>query len=429
MAMEQSLVTLSNGLRLVFCPMPGVESVSIGVWVGVGGRHESDRQTGISHFIEHLLFKGTRTRSAVSISRAIEGRGGDFNAFTQEDATCYYVRMAARHGEIAFAILADMLGDPRFAEADVTSEREVIRDEILMYRDQPVQVAEDLLGELLWVGHPLGRPLAGRFDSLDRIGRNELFRFKKRGYVPRATVVALAGRIRPESWIRRVERSWSSLGSGPGLASAPIDDQVVQQRVGLAVREVEQTHLALGFRLFGRDDPRRFALKVLSVVLGENMSSRLFQVIRERHGLAYAIQSAVSHFSDTGSFVITAGVEPADLRRTLGLILRELRKMADQPVGCRELRRAQDYLTGQIRLGLESSGRRMNWAGETVMSYGRIVTPEAVIDRLEQVTPEAVQSVARDCLRPARASLAVVGPGLAEPLRGELDERLAVGLG
>ena len=146
--MEQSLVTLSNGLRLVFCPMPGVESVSIGVWVGVGGRHESDRQTGISHFIEHLLFKGTRTRSAVSISRAIEGRGGDFNAFTQEDATCYYVRMAARHGEIAFAILADMLGDPRFAEADVASEREVIRDEILMYRDQPAQVAEDLLGEL-----------------------------------------------------------------------------------------------------------------------------------------------------------------------------------------------------------------------------------------------------------------------------------------
>ena len=227
--------------------------------------------------------------------------------------------------------------------------------------------------------------------------------------MPRATVVALAGRIRPESWIRRVERSWSSLGSGPGLASAPIDDQVVQQRVGLAVREVEQTHLALGFRLFGRDDPRRFALKVLSVVLWENMSSRLFQVIRERHGLAYAIQSAVSHFADTGSFVITAGVEPADLRRTLGLILRELRKMADQPVGCRELRRAQDYLTGQIRLGLESSGRRMNWAGETVMSYGRIVTPEAVIDRWRQ-NGTLAPSVDNPC--PPAASLVAAPPKL-----------------
>ncbi len=427
--MEQNLSVMSNGLQVVICPMPSVESVAIGVWVGVGGRHESPAHSGISHFIEHLLFKGTRTRSAAAISRSIEGRGGDFNAFTQEDATCYYVRMAARHGEAAFSILTDMVKNPRFAAADVAGEREVIRDEILMYRDQPAQVAEELLGELLWSGHPLGRPLVGTPESLERIRRPDIRRFKSDGYVPASTVLAIAGRVNPDRWIRRVEREWSGETGRPILACEPVTDRVPQRRIGIAARDVEQTHLALGFRVFGREDIRRFALKALSVVLGENMSSRLFQVIRERHGMAYAIQSCTSHFADTGSLVVTAGVQPGNARRALRLIFREIRKLGERPIGARELRRAKDYLTGQVRLGLESSGRQMNWAGEAVSAYGRIVTPEEVLEKMEQVTSDSVQATARDVFRLDRTSLAVVGPGLGDASRAEFESCLTDGLG
>ena len=426
--MEPVLSTLSNGLRVVTCRMPAVESVAVGFWVGVGGRHEDASRSGISHYIEHLLFKGTRTRSASAISRAIEGRGGDFNAFTQEDATCYYVRMAARHGEAAFAILADMYRHPRFAAEDVESEREVIRDEILMYRDQPAQVAEDRLGELIWAGHPLGRPLVGTPESLERIRRSDILAFKKAGYVPAATVLAIAGQVEHERWLDRVERIFSGCPAAPVPPCERVTEKVSQKRVGLEDRKSEQTHLALGFRVFGRDDPRRHALKVLSVVLGENMSSRLFQTIRERYGLAYAIQSCTSHFADTGSLVVTAGVEPETVRRVLKLIFRELMKLTGQPVGPRELRRAQDYLTGQVRLGLESSGRQMNWAGESVSAYGRFVSPEEVIASVEKVRAGHIQEMAREVFQNAKASLAVVGPGLKDGDVSRFEEWMSEGL-
>ncbi len=426
--MEPVLSKLSNGMRVVTCRMPAVESVAIGLWVGVGGRHEVDAFSGISHYIEHLLFKGTRSRSASAISRAIEGRGGDFNAFTQEDATCYYVRMAARQGDVAFAILTDMYRNPRFAVADVNSEREVIRDEILMYRDQPAQVAEDRLGELLWAGHPLGRPLVGTPASLDRIKRADILKYKNAGYVPEATVLAIAGRVDHDRWLMRAEKAFSDLEARPAPYCERVTKDVPQQRVGLLAKEAEQAHLALGFRVFGRDDPQRHGLKVLSVVLGENMSSRLFQVVREKHGLAYAIQSCTSHFAETGSLVITAGVEPDKVRRVLTLIFRELRKMVERPVGARELRRAQDYLTGQVRLGLESSGRQMNWAGESVSAYGRFVSPEEVIETIEQIRSEQVQAVAQQVFQTSLASLAVVGPGLNETRTAEFEEWLRAGL-
>jgi predicted Zn-dependent peptidase len=426
--MDPVLSVLSNGMRVITCRMPSVESIAIGLWVGVGGRHEAEAHSGMSHFVEHLLFKGTRTRSASAISRAIEGRGGDFNAFTQEDATCYYVRMAARQGEAAFSILTDMYRNPRFAAADVVSEREVIRDEILMYRDQPAQAAEDRLGELLWSVHPLGRPLVGTPATLDAIKRADILKFKTESYVPSSTVLAIAGKVDPERWLRRAERAFADLPARPVPASVPVDDSVPQLRVGLEPRDCEQTHLAMGFRVFGRDDPRRHALKVLSVVLGENMSSRLFQVIREKHGLAYAIQSCTSHFSDTGSLVITAGVDADRVRRVLTLIFREVRKMADQPVGARELRRAQDYLTGQVRLGLESSGRQMNWAGDTVSAYGRFVSPEEVIASVEQVSSAQVQQVAREIFKADRTSLAVVGPGLKADQAAMFSDWIAAGL-
>lgn len=422
--MEPALCELPNGMRIVTCRMPAVESVAMGLWVGVGGRHETPALSGISHFIEHLLFKGTRRRSASSISRAIEGRGGDFNAFTQEDATCYYVRMPADHADAAFAILTDMIRHPRFAAADVASERDVIRDEILMYRDQPAQVAEDRLGELLWADHPLGRPLVGSPATLDRIRRADIAAYKNATYVPSSTILAVAGKVDHDRWRRRAERAFSDWAGRPQAACPPVDNRVAQQRVGLVAKESEQAHLALGFRVYGRNDPRRHALKVLSVVLGENMSSRLFQVIREKHGLAYAIQSCTSHFDDTGSLVVTAGADPDQFRRVLKLIGRELRRLRETPVGGRELRRAKDYLTGQVRLGLESSGRQMNWAGESVLAYGRFISPEEVIAAVEDVRAEQVQAEAAAVFTASLASLAVVAPGVKPDQAPEFERLL-----
>jgi predicted Zn-dependent peptidase len=426
--MDSVVRVLPNGLRVVTSRMPSVESVALGLWVGVGGRHEEAPLSGISHFIEHLLFKGTKTRTAAAISRAIEGRGGDFNAYTQEDATCYYIRMAARQGAAAFDILTDMYRNPRFSPADVAGERDVICDEILMYRDQPAQVAEDKLGELLWPDHPLGRPLVGTAESLKKIGRKELIHYKNSTYVPATTVLSVAGLVDHDRWFQRAERALSDLPVRPAPIFEPVTSAVPQLRAGLVAKDSEQAHVALGFRVFGREDLRRHALKVLSVVLGENMSSRLFQVIREKHGLAYAIQSSTSHFADSGALVISAGVDPDKTGRVLGLIFKELRKMADAPVGPRELRRAKDYLTGQVRLGLESSGRQMNWAGEAVSAYGRLISPEEVIAAIEEVRVDQIQVLAREVFQSNRASLSVVAPGVQESQCSEFEERIYSGL-
>jgi len=422
-AERPELCSFPGGLRAVVWPMHSVSSVAVGFWATVGGRHEPEPLCGISHFLEHLLFKGSRRRSAAAVARAIEGRGGDFNGFTQEETTCFYARVEARHEETAFEVLADLYRRPRLAEADIASEREVIREEIRLYDDQPSQLVEEQLQALLWPGHPLGRPLTGTEPALDRIGRLELVDYHRKAYVPGATIVALAGGTDWRCWRRRLER-WVRdfrVRRKPIVAS-PVSDRHPQERVGLIRKPVEQTHLALGIRLFGRHDSRRYALKLLSVILGENMSSRLFRVIREQYGLVYAIQSAISLFAETGALTISAGTEPKHALRVLALTLREIRRLGDERVGERELRRAKDFTAGQMRLGLESSTRRMQWAGECVAAYGRVLDPDQEIAAMRAVTPDAIQTLARDLVRPNRVSLAIVGPD-AEPTAQPIWER------
>ncbi len=423
------LVRFPAGLRAVFWPMPHFSSVAIGFWARVGGRHEPGPWCGISHFLEHLLFKGSRTRSAVAVARAIEGRGGDFNGYTQEESTCFFARVESRHEEIAFEVLADLYRNPRLAEADVRSEREVIREEIRLYEDQPAQLVEEKLQSLLWPGHPLGRPLTGTEESLNRIGRRELVAFHRRAYLPSATLVVIAGGTDPVRWCRHLEQ-WARGGSSRrySLRAKPVTAHHPQERVGLIRKPVEQTHLALGFRLFGRRDRRRYALKLLSVVLGENMSSRLFRLIREEHGLAYAVQSAVVLFADTGAMTISAGTEPRHLQRVLSLALGEIRRLGKERVSDRELRRAKEYTAGQIRLGLESPSRCMQWAGECAATYGRVLDPDEEIEAFEKVTAEEICVLAREVFKLHRASLAIVGPDVDEGGRDEWVRRLAGGL-
>jgi predicted Zn-dependent peptidase len=408
--LEVRQTVLPNGIRVATCPAPHVSSAAMGVWVGIGGRHEPERLCGVSHFIEHLLFKGTRTRSARDISQAIEGRGGYFNAFTQEEFTCYYARVGFDHAWRVLDILADMYRHPRFDPEDIEKERGVILEEMMMYKDRPDQLVQDMLTESLWPGHPLGRPLVGLEKTLRAMRRSHLLDFKRRRYVPANTILTFAGRVEHETCVRQTAARLGGMARAPAPVFRPAPRGPARGRIALRKKTLEQTQLALGFRLFGRHDPRRYPLKVLNVILGENMSSRLFQVIREKHGLAYSIHSSFHLLADTGALVVSAGLDRAAGPRALGLILRELRRFKEDLPGSRELRRAKDYIVGQMRLGLESPSSCMMWVGENLLAYGRVLSPQSIMDAVEAVTARDVRDVAGQVLDPRRLSLAIVSP-------------------
>ncbi|MFH1475941.1 MAG: pitrilysin family protein [Verrucomicrobiota bacterium] len=404
---------LANGMRVATSAIAHLQSVALGVWVGVGGRYESRALAGISHFIEHLLFKGTERLSARDISQAIEGRGGFCNAFTQEELTCYYARTADDHAWKALAILAEMYRHPRFAPADIDKERGVIIEEIMMYRDQPEHVVQEMLSAALWQDHELGRPLIGYPETLRGLTRDHILTFKKKKYVPENTVFVFAGHVRHEECIRHVEKLTRGITGAREPTCPLVTPAVPQERLNLKAKDIEQTQMALGFRIFGRFDKRRYALKLLNVILGENMSSRLFQVIREKYGLAYAIHSGVQLFAETGALVISAGLDHKRHEKALELIVREIHRLKQEPINIRELERAKEYVIGHMRLGLESPSGHMMWVGDHVLNYGSVMAPETVITAIQAVQAEDIQKLADTIFRERTASLAWLAPGTA----------------
>ncbi|MCG3149358.1 MAG: putative zinc protease [Verrucomicrobiae bacterium] len=414
------ITTLPNGLRIITAPMPQMGSVSVGIWIGIGGRYESRRVTGISHFIEHLLFKGTHRRTAKQISQTVEGVGGYLNAFTGEENTCYYAKASDRHMAILLDVLADMYRHPKLANTDIAKERQVIKEELLMYRDQPDHYVQELLTESLWPDHPLGRALAGTPATLDAIDRATVVNFKANHYTPGKTIVAVAGHCEHADIVARVEKIFPGPRAGkPGRYEPARDGQRAPQ-LKFLTKPVEQAHLAIALRSYSRHDSRRFALKLLSVILGENMSSRLFQTIREKYGLAYSIQSATSYFSDTGAFLISAGLDAKRLPKALKLILQELKKLAVRAPSAVELRRAKDYAIGQMRLGLESTSNQMMWCGEHLLAYGQVQTPAEIEQKIEAVTTDQVQEVAVAVFRDQRLNAAVITPTKEERVVSDL---------
>jgi predicted Zn-dependent peptidase len=411
---------LSNGVRVATAAMPQMESVSVGMWVGIGGRYEPKRVSGISHFIEHLLFKGTRRRTAKQISQTVEGVGGYLNAFTSEETTCYYAKAAHNHLDKLLDVLGDMYLHPLFASAEIDKERQVIKEELLMYRDQPDHYVHELLTETVWPEHPLGRSLTGTPETLDAMTRASLLEFKQRKYVAANTILAVAGHCEHGDIVERAQQKLSlpRKGVAPGFVAAR--DGQRSMRLRFLSKNVEQTHLALAIRGYSRRDPRRFALKLLSVIAGENMSSRLFQTIREKHGLAYSIQSSTSFFADTGALVISAGLDTKRLPRALKLVMQELKKLSRRPPSVDELRRAKDYSIGQMRLGLESTSNQMMWVGEHLLAYGTIQTPREIERQVEAVTPEQVQAAAKELFRDNHLNGAVITPSKDERSVGDL---------
>lgn len=385
-------------------------SVAVGLWVGVGGRYEPAELSGAAHFIEHLLFKGTARRTAKDISEAVEGVGGYLNAFTDEEQTCFHARVHVDHFDTVLDVLTDMFLRSRFTPADFTKEREVIKEEIAMYRDQPAQYVHDLLHETLWPGQPLGRALTGTEESLDRLRRRDVLDFFHANYVASDALLVVAGPLRHAEAVRAAMKFAGKFRAGRKPSFAPAVSQQSAPAVRLHKKATEQTQLALGIRACSRHDERRFALRVLNVILGESMSSRLFQILREDKGLAYSVHSSWALMEDTGVLSISAGLDHGDLEKSLRIIVRELRALAEKPVSQGELRRARDFVIGQMELNLEGTENQMNWVGESLLGYGKIVTPAEAKARLAAVTAAAVRAVARDFFRPERLNLALISP-------------------
>jgi predicted Zn-dependent peptidase len=401
---------LENGLTIATAQMPHMQSVSVGLWVGVGSRHEPPQLNGICHFIEHLLFKGTARRSAKEISQAVEGIGGYLNAFTSEENTCFHARACHDRLEELLDVLMDMLLHSKFDPADIIKEREVIKEEMAMYLDEPQHQVQELLNATLWPAQPLGRPITGTYRTLDAMQRTQLLGYLHRNYVAGSALIVAAGRLTHRQVRRTAARYARAVPPGPRPGFSPARDGQQAPCLRLFTKATEQTQIALGIRTCSRHDDRRYPLRLLNTLLGENMSSRLFQVVREDRGLAYSIYSAPSFFADTGDLVISAGLDTENLPKTLRLILRELRRSTQTVPATAELRRARDYVLGQIELGQESTENQMNWVGEQLLGFGRIVAPGELKRRLAQVTAAEICAVARDFFRPDRLNLALVSP-------------------
>ncbi|HYY31273.1 MAG TPA: pitrilysin family protein [Chthoniobacterales bacterium] len=408
--MEYRTTRLENGVRIATREMPEMKSVSVGIWIAVGGRHEPEEICGISHFLEHLLFKGTAKRSSRDITEEVEGLGGFINAFTTEDHTCLYAKAASQHFPTLADVLADMYLNSLFEEQEIERERDVIREEILMYKDQPSQFSQELLTEAMWPRHALGRPLTGSLESVSRIKREQLLQFVAENYNGNSTIVTVAGRCKHEDVVRQFRHKLKKLARGQTPSFQRWNEVKRDQRVLIAEDATEQTHLALGYHAMSRTDQRRHATKLLSVILGENMSSRLFQQLRERYAYCYSVHSGMLALEDSGLVSISVGLETEKLRSALRAIHRELDKLCKRSPSKKELRQAQEYTIGQNELGLESTSNQIMWMGESLLAYDKVMDPEEVQTKFKQVTPEQIQEVANLCFAPQRMGLGIVGP-------------------
>jgi predicted Zn-dependent peptidase len=401
---------LPNGLTIATAAMPHMASVSVGVWVGIGARYEPPELNGICHFIEHLLFKGTKKRSPKEISQAVEGIGGYLNAFTSEEATCFHSKACHDRFDELLDVLMDMVLDSRFTPADIQKEREVIKEEIAMYLDQPQHQVQELLNATLWPDHALGRPITGTGATLGRMSRRHLVGFLSHNYLASNALVVAAGKLRHVEVVRAVKRYARRFNAGRRPPHVPAPNHQTQPRINLFTKRIEQTQLALGIRTCSRYDDRRYALRLLNTILGENMSSRLFQLIREDLGLAYSIYSSPSFFDDTGDLVIAAGLDTDNVPKVLTLVMRELERLRERTPASAELRRAQDYVIGQIDLSLENTDNQMNWVGDQLLGYGNVLSPAEIKQRLRKTTGAQLRAAARDFLKPERMNLALVTP-------------------
>ncbi len=402
---------LANGLRILLVPMQSFESASVGIFVRIGSRYEREAESGISHFIEHMLFKGTRQRpTAKIIAETIEGVGGLNNAYTSQESTVYYAKVATPHISTALDVLTDLVRRPLFDPQEFEKERYVIGEELAMIYDAPDSWVNVLLDQVLWPNHPLGRNIAGTPGSLAGLSCDTLVSFFKAGYHPQNTLVAVGGAFEPEKIVAELTsllEDWSP-ATAPEFEAAP--SLQTEARWYVEDRPIEQGHLCLAVPALSRRHPEHYALGVLNAILGEGMSSRLFLNIREERGLAYTVDSSLNLLQDTGSLVIYAGVDPERVEEALQAVLDELDRLRSEPAPEKELHKAKEYLKGRLVLGLEDSFSQASWVAYQALFMDEIKSPAQILQIYDAVTAADVLAVAQKVLVPTAYNLAVVGP-------------------
>lgn len=399
---------LQNGVRILTQNVPHVRSVAMGIWVDVGSRDESDDIAGISHYIEHMLFKGTKHRTAKQIAEELDAVGGQLNAFTTKEYTCYYAKVLDEHFDLAVDILTDMLFHSKVAEEDVEREKNVILEEIKMYEDAPDELVHDMFAQTIWSGHPLGRPIIGTSETVSGLNYKSLRSYMSEYYTPNRMVISIAGNITHEQVVAKLAPLFSSL-SGDGTKRV-MEKPRHATEVNCRGKETEQVHMVIGAPGLRLEDDDLYIAQVVNTILGGGLSSRLFQEIREQRGLVYTVYSYHSSYYDTGIFGVYAGLSKQNVNQAMELIFKELKDIKKNGVTKEELQRAKDQLKGNLLLSLESVNTHMSRLGKSELYLGKVYSPEEIVARLNKVTVEDTLRVAQDLFQPEHFSMSAIGP-------------------
>lgn len=409
--MNYKKTTLKNGLRIITAPMKNTQTVTVLVMVGVGSRYESEKEAGLSHFLEHMFFKGTQKRpTALSISEELDAIGGEYNAFTSKDKTGYYAKVDAKHFSTALDVVADIYLNSKLNEEEISREKGTIIQEINMYEDTPVRNIHDIFEGLLYNGNPLGREIVGDKKNVSSFHRKDFVNYLNRFYVANDTVVTIAGNFDEKKAIAEAKKYFSEMKKGEKPGYKKVLENQKNPQVKLKFKKTDQTHLILGARAYNYNHKDRFALALLSTILGGNMSSRLFMEVREKRGLAYRINTGLENYADCGYIAAVAGIEHNNLELVVETILNEYKKISQEKIFEKELQKAKDYIKGKSVMGLESSDEVAIFLIDQEIQRKKIMPLEKIFTEIDKVKTEDIQRVAQDVFRKEKLNLAIIGP-------------------
>ncbi|MBU2028433.1 insulinase family protein [Patescibacteria group bacterium] len=409
--MKYKRTLLKNGLRVLTVPVAGTQTVTVIVMVGVGSRYETEKEAGLSHFVEHMFFKGTAKRpTTLDISEELDAVGGEFNAFTAKDKTLFYAKVDAKHFEIALDVVADIFLNSKIEVKEIEKEKGTILQELNMYEDTPVRNVADIFENLLYGGNSLGQEIIGNKKTIQAFKRENFTEYLKNFYVADNTLICVAGKFDEKKSLKAVEKYFFQMRKNKIKNFFSVKDNQCQPAVRIKFKKTDQTHFILGTRAYPENHSKRFALALLSVILGGNMSSRLFIEVREKLGLAYYVKTEIEAYADCGYLATQVGVEHKNLELTIKTILKEYQKMANFKVSEKELQKAKEFIKGKSLMGLEASDEVAMFFASQEIKKKKILTPSEIFTKIDKVTPSDILKVAQEIFLKKRLNLAIIGP-------------------
>lgn len=408
---KYEITKLKNGLRVILVPNKHVDSIDVSIMFRVGSRCEREDIAGISHFLEHMFFKGTKKRpKAQNISEAVDSVGGYMNAFTSQEYTGYYIKVAKQYTELAVDVLSDMILNSKFDSKEIARERNVIKEEMKMYEDTPIQYVWNLWNEVLYGKQGLGRDIAGSFKSLDNIDRGSMVGYRDSYYSVANGLMVIVGNFEEKKLMALLNKYWSGIPDGDKSVFGATDDSQKKSSLNLLYRDIQQANFCLGVRAYKSFDPKQYINAVMSIVLGEGMSSRLFLKVRERRGLAYSIWSGADTYTDVGNFVVKTGTDDEKAEKAIKLILEEFDVVKQKLISAKEISKAKNYFKGKMILSLENPEAIASMVGMQTLLHEKVISPDKIMAKIDAVTAEQVRDLAREMFVPEKLNLAIIGP-------------------